>query len=90
MIPGLEAKIPHISWPKNQNLKQKQYYIKFNKDFNKNQPHKKIFLKNVYDKHSKSKSKWNYMFTNSFHRALYIYINFSSGTVSFLDSYGQA
>ena len=30
------------------------------------------------------------MFTNSFHRALYIYINFSSGTVSFLDSYGKA
>ena len=23
-IPGQEAKIPHASWPKNQNIKQKQ------------------------------------------------------------------
>ena len=29
-IPGQEAKIPHASWPKNQNIKQKQYYNKFN------------------------------------------------------------
>ena len=32
-IPGLGAKIPHASWPKNQNIKQKQYCNKFNKDF---------------------------------------------------------
>ena len=28
--PGQGAKIPHASWPKNQNLKQKQYCNKFN------------------------------------------------------------
>ena len=32
-IPGQRAKIPHASWPKNQNIKQKQYCSKFNKDF---------------------------------------------------------
>ena len=37
-IPGQEAKIPHASQPKNQNIKQKQYCNKFNKDF-KNGPH---------------------------------------------------
>ena len=37
-IPGWGAKIPHASWPKNQNIKQKQYCKKFNKDF-KNGPH---------------------------------------------------
>ena len=37
-IPGQGAKIPHASWPKNQNIKQKQYCNKFNKDF-KNGPH---------------------------------------------------
>ena len=43
-IPGGETKIPHASRPKNQNIKQKQYGNKFNKDF-KNGPHqKKIFL----------------------------------------------
>ena len=31
-LPGREAKIPHASWPKNQNVKQKQYWNKFNKD----------------------------------------------------------
>ena len=39
------AKIPHESWPKFQNIKQKQYCNKLNKDF-KNDPHdKKIFKK---------------------------------------------
>ena len=38
LISGQEAKIPHASWPKNQNIKQKQYCNKFNKDF-KNSPH---------------------------------------------------
>ena len=36
--PGRGAKIPHASGPKNQNIKQKQYCNKFNKDF-KNGPH---------------------------------------------------
>ena len=35
LIPGHRAKILHASWPKNQNIKQKQYYNKFNKDFKK-------------------------------------------------------
>ena len=39
-IPGQGAKIPHASWPKNQNIKQKQYCNKCNKDF-KNGPHQK-------------------------------------------------
>ena len=32
-IPGGRAKIPHALQPKNQNIKQKQYCNKFNKDF---------------------------------------------------------
>ena len=39
-IPGQGVKIPHSSWPKKQNIKQKQYCNKFNKDF-KNNPHQK-------------------------------------------------
>ena len=39
-IPGWRAKIPHASRPKNQNIKQKQYCNKFNKNF-KNGPHQK-------------------------------------------------
>ena len=39
-IPGQEAKILHISSPKNPNIKHKQYCKKFNKDF-KNGPHLK-------------------------------------------------
>ena len=39
-IPGWGAKIPHALWPKNQNIKQKHYCNKFNKDF-KNGPHQK-------------------------------------------------
>ena len=37
-IPGRGADIPHASWPKNQSIKQKQYYNKFSKDF-KSGPH---------------------------------------------------
>ena len=40
LIPGWGAKIPHTSRPKNQNIKQKQYCNKFNKDF-KIDPHQK-------------------------------------------------
>ena len=40
LIPGGRAKIPHASWPKkrkekNQNIKQKRYCNKFNKDLKK-------------------------------------------------------
>ena len=31
--PGWGAEMPHASQPKNQNIKQKQYCKKFNKDF---------------------------------------------------------
>ena len=41
LVPGGGAKIPGAFWPKKQNIKQKQYCNKFNKDF-KNGPH---FLK---------------------------------------------
>jgi hypothetical protein len=41
LIPGGGAKIPHVSWPINQNIKQKQYCKKFNKDFKKWSPFKK-------------------------------------------------
>ena len=32
-IPGWGAKIPHTPGPKNQNIKQKQYYEQFDKEF---------------------------------------------------------
>ena len=38
------AKMPHAPGPKNQNVKQKQYCNKFNKDF-KNHPHQNKNLK---------------------------------------------
>ena len=44
-IPGQGAKIPHASWPKNQNIKQKQYCNKFNKDFKKWSTSKNKILK---------------------------------------------
>ena len=34
-IPDQRAKIPHVLWPKKQNIKQKQYCKKFNKDLRK-------------------------------------------------------
>ena len=37
-IPGQEAKIAHASGPKNQNIKQKRYCNKFNKDLKKEKP----------------------------------------------------
>ena len=40
LIPGRGAKIPHTLQPRNQNMKQKRYCNKFNKDF-KNGPHQK-------------------------------------------------
>ena len=44
LIPGWGAKIPHASWPKNQNIKQKQYCNKFNKDLKKGPHQKKIVI----------------------------------------------
>ena len=38
-VPGSGTKIPHASVPKKQNIKQKQYYNKFNRDLKKNGPH---------------------------------------------------
>ena len=39
-IPGQGARIPHASRPGDQNIKQKQYCNRFNRDF-KNSPHPK-------------------------------------------------
>ena len=44
-IPGQGANIPHASWPKNQNIKQKPYCNKFNKDFQNGPRQKKKNLK---------------------------------------------
>ena len=52
MIPGRGAKIPHASWPKNQNIKQNQYCNKFNKDFKKKK--KKVYIKKIKNK----KKRW--------------------------------
>ena len=50
LIPGQGAKIPHDSRPKKrtQNIKQKQYCRKFNKDFKKWSTSKKKIFKNRY------------------------------------------
>ena len=40
-IPGQGAKIPQVSWPKNQNIKQKQYCNKFNGPHQKKKKRKK-------------------------------------------------
>ena len=50
-IPGPGDRIPHASRPKNQNIKQKQYCNKFNKDFI-NGPHQKKNLKNKKQKNT--------------------------------------
>ena len=42
LIPGGGAEIPYALWPKNQNIKQKQYCNKFNKDF-KNSSYQTIY-----------------------------------------------
>ena len=52
-IPGQGAKILHAQWPKKQNMKQKKYCNKFNKDFEIGQHQKKILKKkNVNDSKS--------------------------------------
>ena len=52
LIPGQEAKIPHASLPKNQNMKQKHYCNKFNINFKKKKGHikKKKSLKKRADR----------------------------------------
>ena len=42
LIPAQRAKIPRAPSPKSQNMKQKQYYNKFNKDFKK----RLVYIKN--------------------------------------------
>ena len=46
LIPGQGAKIPHALQPKKQNIKQKQYCNRFNKDFFKKMVHIKKNLRN--------------------------------------------
>ena len=41
-IPGQRRKISHASWPKNSNIKEKQYCNKFNKDFKNGSSQKNI------------------------------------------------
>ena len=45
-ISGWGAKIPHASRPKKQNIKQQQYWNKFNQDFQKWPTSKKSFKNN--------------------------------------------
>ena len=42
LIPGQGAKIPHAVRPRNQNIKQKQYCNKFNKDSTSKKSFKKV------------------------------------------------
>ena len=39
--PGWGTRVPHVLQPKGQDIKQKQYCNKFNKDLKKNCPHQK-------------------------------------------------
>ena len=48
LIPGWGVKIPHASGAKYQNIKQKQYCNKFNKDFKNGPNKKKIFKKHFF------------------------------------------
>ena len=45
-VPDLKAKNPHVSWPKNQNIKQKHYSNTFNNKDLKSGTDKKKILKN--------------------------------------------
>ena len=47
-IPGRGAGIPHASWPRDQDIEQKQCCDKFNKDFG-NGPHQKQLKKKKKD-----------------------------------------
>ena len=48
-IPGQGDKIPHASWPKRQNIKQKQYCNKFNKNFKNGPQQQKSFKKYIME-----------------------------------------
>ena len=74
LIPSLGAKIPHVSWPKHQNIKQKLSLYKFKKDF-KNYPRAKKTLKkkksmNVKNNqpvslcHTPAKQLWTHLLTS--------------------------
>ena len=49
-----EVRFPHASWPKHQNIKQKQYCNKFNKDF-KNSPQQKKEKALIFNENPKGK-----------------------------------
>ena len=49
-IPGRGAKMPHALRPKNQNIKQKRYCNKFNKDFKRWATSKKKKKKDMFKK----------------------------------------
>ena len=61
-ISGWGAEIPHAPWPKNQNIKHKQYFYKFNKDFKngpqEKNPGKKSFLNRNLIKKKNLQSFW--------------------------------
>lgn len=59
-VPSWGAKIPHDLWPKSQNVKQKQYYNKFSKDF------KNVHIKNL---------KKNNDLSNSLNTPLFSFVN---------------
>ena len=59
LIPGRRAKIPHMPHgQKNQNIKQKQYCNKFNKDFLKMVHIKKILKKKKERKWQERSQSW--------------------------------
>ena len=65
LIPGQGTKIPHASWPKKQNIKQKHYCNKSSKYFLKNSPHQKHLTKkkksrsNITAAAAAAKSLWS-------------------------------
>ena len=65
LIPGRGAKIPHVSQTRNRNIKQKQYWNKFNKDFLKNHTQrerhyqKRKLKANIFDKYRCKNSQLN-------------------------------
>ena len=61
LIPGWRGKIPHA----NQNIKQKKYCNKFNKDF-KNGPHQKILKKKIKETRAMPFFQWFQKFSLHF------------------------
>ena len=59
-IPGTGAMIPRVSWPKIQNIKQKQYGNKFNKDLKAKTVLKKIFLFFNFRKWTEYRAVWGH------------------------------